>query len=239
MLYDKTREKWQGVTDMLLAELRSAEELVALVEEVGFLPFFAHEIEGFSIEECCPPELWFSDTLDGPWEWKGLAARSGRCVYGKFFGGKAGFVSLEWFPNFANYRRDGYDFDARYDDGLASRKDKDVYDVIAEQGPLLSKELKRVCNYRKGGNKGFETVITRLQMQSYVCIKDFVYLQDKVGNPYGWGVAEYSAPEALFGYEAVTSAYQRDPQESRERIVEHLSLLLPQAWDDQIAKLIQ
>ncbi len=30
------------------------------------------------------------------------------------------YVSAKWFPDFANYRRDGYDFDARFEDGLAS-----------------------------------------------------------------------------------------------------------------------
>lgn len=42
---------------------------------------------------------------------------------------------------------------------------------------MLSKELKKICNYRKGGNKGFDTVITRLQMQIYVTIADFVYIK--------------------------------------------------------------
>lgn len=29
---------------------------MALPSELGFLPFFAGEIPGFSVEECCPPE---------------------------------------------------------------------------------------------------------------------------------------------------------------------------------------
>ena len=45
-------------------------------------------------------------------------------VYGKFFEKKAGFISLKLWPDFCNYRRDGYDFDARSDDGLAPYKDK-------------------------------------------------------------------------------------------------------------------
>ena len=64
---------------------------------------------------------------------------------------------------------------------------------------MLSKRLKEALNYRKGGNTGFETCITRLQMQSYVCIADFVYMQDKYGRPYGWGVAEYATLEELLG----------------------------------------
>ena len=161
--------------------LRSSDDLIAAVEQYGFLPFFRNEIPGFSIEELCPPELWFADDVDGPWEWKGPAARSGKCLYGKIFNKKAGFVSREWIPDFANFRRDGYDFDARWDDGLASYKDKELYEAIAGEGRMLSKRLKEALNYRKGGNTGFETCITRLQMQSYVCIADFVYMQDRYG----------------------------------------------------------
>ena len=55
-------------------QLHSADDLIAAVEQYGFLPFFRNEIHGFSIEELCPPELWFADDVDGPWEWKGPAA---------------------------------------------------------------------------------------------------------------------------------------------------------------------
>lgn len=156
-----------------------------------------------------------------PLKWR--IRRSGKCLYGKLFNKKAGFVSREWIPDFANFRRDGYDFDARWDDGLASYKDKELYEAIAGEGRKLSKRLKEALNYRKGGNIGFETCITRLQMQSYVCIADFVYMQDRYGRPYGWGVAEYATPEELFGYDLITSAYQRDPQKSKERMMQHLS----------------
>lgn len=224
---------------MRFNELGSADDIVRLVKKIGFLPFFVNDIQGFSIEEHCPRELWFAADADGPWEWKGPIARSGECVYGKFFGGKAGFVSLDVFPDLANYRRNGYDFDARYDDGLASRKDKDVYDTITASGSLLSKELKAACNYRKGGNKGFETVITRLQMQTYVNIADFVYMRDKHGNTYGWGVAKYSTPEEMFGYDVITAAYKRDPQNSKERLLARLSDILPDVTEDKLLKLIK
>ena len=219
--------------------LRSPDELISLVEEIGFLPFFVNKIPGFSIEECCPPELWFAEDKDGPWEWKGPAARSGKCLYGKLFGGKAGYISKAWIPDFLNLRRDGYDFDARFDDGLASFREKTLYDTVAEHGSLLSKDLKELCNYRKDGNKGFDTLITRLQMQTYLCIGDFVYMKDKTGKPYGWGVAKYTTPEALFGYEFVTAAYKRDPKESGEKIFAHLQKILPHAEEKALWKLVK
>ena len=224
---------------MRFYELRSAEDIVRLVQEVGFLPFLANEISGFSVEDNCPPELWFVDGVDGPWEWKGPAIKSGKCLYGKFFNGKAGFVSAEWFPDFANYRRDGYDFDSRCDEGLAPHKDKYLYETVAKSKELLSKDLKALCNYRKGGNTGFETIITRLQMQTYLCIADFVYQQDKHGKPYGWGVSKYSTPENLFSYEMVSSAYKSAPKDSFGKILDHLSRALPDVPNSQINHMIR
>lgn len=64
-------------------------------------------------------------------------------------------------------------------------------------------------------------------------------MQDKYGKPYGWGVAEYSAPEVIFGYDFITSAYREDPQKSRKRILRHLQLLLPAATEKQLEKIIK
>ena len=218
--------------------IESVETLEKVVQEYGFLPFFQNEIEGFSIEEHTPPSLWFSDTAPGPWEWKGPVIRKGDCVYGKFFRNKAGFISLEWLADFANYRRDGYDFDARYEDGLASHKDKTVYDTIEQHESLLTKELKALCNYRKGGNKGFETVITRLQMQTYVVVADFEYMVDKHGKQYGWGMARYSTPEYILGDDAVTAAYSHAPEESKQKIYDHLKKVLPVTAERNIWRII-
>lgn len=211
--------------------------MISLAEEWGFLPLFAGRLPGFSVEEHTPQSLWFTDQ-DGPWEWKGPAAQSRRLVYGKFFGGRAGMVSLEWLPDLANLRRDGYDFDSRYEEGLSSHKDKEIISALEARGPMLSKSLKALCNYKKGGNKGFETVITRLQMQTYVVVNDFVYMRDKNGRPYGWGVAEYVTPENILGYDAVTAAYSRDPEESRRRIFDHLRRLLPTADEKELRRFI-
>ena len=94
--------------------ISSQEDLERLVREWGFVPLLKNWVPCFSVEEHTRPELWSADGVDGPWEWKGPAIQNTGCACGKFFGGKAGFISGEWYPDFANYRRDGYDFDARY-----------------------------------------------------------------------------------------------------------------------------
>lgn len=109
---------------------------------------------------------------------------------------------------------------------------------MQECSPLLTGEIKSLCGYGKGGQKGFETVITRLQMQTYVNISDFVYKRDSHGKPYGWGVALYSLLEGWLGEEFISDSYGRPPQESKERIFLHLKELLPKAAEGEIWKLI-
>ena len=66
-----------------------------------------HDIPGFSLEERTETQFWWSGNLAvDSWEWRTLIARSGEIAYGKFFEKKAGFISKEWLPFFANYRRD-------------------------------------------------------------------------------------------------------------------------------------
>lgn len=221
--------------------IRTKADLTNAINKYGFIPFFANSIPGFSIEENVSRDAWY-DSADGSWqvwEWKGPVIRETCCAYGKFFENKAVFISNEWFPDLANYRRNGYDFDARYDDGLAAYKDKELFELIDSNAPILSKELKEAGNYRKGGKKGFETIITRLQAQCYVIISDFVYQRDKHGNPYGWGIAEYSTPEKLMGESFTDTVYERTPEQSYQRILMHLKEMLPDADESAIRKLLK
>ena len=217
--------------------IRSKNDIIKAIEKFGFLPYFRNSVKGFSIEEHIKPEYWFGG-IEGAWEWKGPVIREMGCAYGKFFENKAVYVSREWFADLANYRRDGYDFDARYEDGLARRTDKFLYDLLSENAPVISKKLKRLGDYRKGGNKGFDTSMSRLQQQCYALISDFVYMTDKHGEPYGWGVAEYSTPELFLGNDFADNVYKCEPQESYERVFEHLRKLLPHASDDQLKHLL-
>lgn len=218
--------------------IKSPADLIEAINKYGFLPYFRNSIEGFSIEEHIEPRYWFGDE-EGAWEWKGSVIQKTGCAYGKFFERKAVYISKEWFPDFANYRRDGYDFDALYDDGLARYTDKVLYDLLDKSDPVISKELKKLGDYRKDGNKGFDTSITRLQEQCYVIISNFIYMTDKNGQPYGWGVAEYSTPEKFMGEDFMKKVYQREPQESYELIYKHLKKILPNAADGQIKKILK
>ena len=226
--------------------VQTKQDLEDAIGEYGIVPYFRCSIPGFSLEEHCPPRVLFSDGEEDTWAWKGPVIRETGCAYGKFFEKKAAYVSRELFPDLANYRRDGYDFDARYDDGLARFQDKQLFDLLEERAPVLSKELRLAGGYAYGGRgqsaegrKGFDASIARLQEQCYVIISDFVYTLDKQGRPRGWGVAEYTTPERFWGERFRERVYAREPEESRARLLEHLARLFPQAGEAALTRFLR
>ncbi len=222
--------------------LHSVEDAIEYIREVGFLPLFQNEIPGFSLEERTAPEYWWSgDAERDPWEWREIIARQGEIAYGKFFDKKAGFISREWMPRFVNYRRDGYDFDALWEDGKASARQKKIMDLYAddpENCEFFSNDLKAKAGFGKGGDKGFEGTLTSLQMELYLCARDFRQRTNKKGEKYGWPIAVYTTPECLWGYDYVTSAYKESPEESARHLTDHIREIYPAASPKQIGSVI-
>ncbi len=225
--------------------IHSSIDMENAVLERGFLPFFRCGIPGFSIEEMTAGELWFSDEEEGPWEWKGPVIREGHCAYGKLFAKKAGYVSLEWLPHLVNYRRT-----LRYaKDEDTAALDNVVLQTIASEGSATVKELRRMLGFARGrrrtaddlvddmpgaGRISLEPILTRLMMAVRVVISDFEYNTDRHERPYGWGVARYTTPESLYGRLNAGCT----PQESHDKMVQHLHSMLPYAQESKILKLI-
>lgn len=227
--------------------IRSWRELINWINEVGFLPFFGNEIKGFSVEEHVSPNFWWTgDAEQDPWEWREIIARSREVAYGKFFGKKAGFISLEWLPYFANCRRDGYDFDSRYDEGLANTRSKRImgvftdaeHDGVWKDDLIFSTELKKLAGFGKEGAKNFPGVLTELQMQLYLVVVDFKRRQSKRGSEYGMPVSILLPPEAVWGYDAVTAAYGEAPEASAKRIAEQIRDHWPTADENAIWRMV-
>lgn len=101
-----------------------------------------------------------------------------------------------------------------------------------------SNELKRTAGFGKDGAKGFEGIITGLQMQLYLCVRDFRQRKNKRGESYGWPIAVYATLEHLWGYDYVTSAYNEDPEISAQRIADHMRDFYPIATPKQLRKVI-
>ena len=217
--------------------IHSCPELMNYIQEVGFLPLLDSGIHGYSAEDIVDEDCRYVMLPDGGWDWplwkwKGPIVQEGNCVYGKFFAGKAGFVSREWWPDFCNYRR-----------GLHPAPEEGtiedaILQTLQEHGSMITRELRAACGFTVPKMRSrFDSYVTRLQMACRIVTEDFVYPRDKHNREYGWGWSLLTTPEQLFGLDA--SHCKRTPQESFNRMITHFRSLLPEATDKQITKLIK
>ncbi len=192
------------------SRFHSAEDVIDRIHEVGFLPLFATDIPGFSVEEHTYAFDWWSDDPErDPWAWRMKIAARDDIAYGKFFDRKAGFISMPWFPIFANYRRDGYDYEGMYEDGKMNGRAKKILDTLelnedAVGLEMMSGELRK----KAAVEKGFDNLLIDLQMQSFLLISRFRQKKNKRGIEYGWHLPSFMTPETKWGYDVVNSVHE-------------------------------
>ena len=218
-------------------DIHSGAQLAEYVQEIGFLPLLDSGIIGYSAEDVVADDCRYVVFADGGWDWpmwkwKGPIVTDGGCVYGKFFAGKAGFVSNAWWPDFCNYRR------STHPAPVEGSIEDAILMTLREQGSLITRELRAACGFTGPKMRSrFDGYVTRLQMGCHIVTEDFVYPRDKHGREYGWGWSLLTTPEQLYGREACQC--ERTPEESFQRLLDHFKKILPQARQEQLLKLIK
>ena len=220
---------------MYHSQISSAPQMMEAIQELGFVPLLYSGIPGFSAEEMVDEDcryVVYDDGWDWPmWKWKGPIINEGGCVYGKFFDKKAGYISLDWWPDFSNWRRS---VNPMPDEGSIEEA---ILLTLQEHGSLITRELRSACGFTGPKMRSrFDAYVTRLQMACRIVTEDFVYPRDRHGREYGWGWSLLTTPERIYGRDACHC--DRSPQDSRDRILQHLHGILPNATPQQLLKLI-
>ena len=152
-----------------------------------------------------------------------------------------------WLPDWINYRRSR---------PLAPNEDTAALDdvvmqVILAEGSATIQELRHLLGFARGRKRrtapaagseeypeeekiALDPILTRLQMEARLVIADFEYAVDRHGNPYGWGMARYAAPETLYG----PLPAEGTPAESFERLRDHFRRMFPEEPESRLRKLI-
>jgi hypothetical protein len=235
------RKKEAGIP----ATVFSAETMLDAIEALGIVPFFENPILGYSIEEMTPRENWFDGQEDlrlTPWDWKIPCVQSGDVAYGKFlWGGKAAFATVEWYAELMNWRRSQEKYQPLPDQ-------QRVLDYLAEHDTISIKEIRALLGVKKSAA---DALMTRLQMQCRVVTGDITRVYRGPDLHYnGWQVSSFCTPESLFCADALpgpggfpfgaarTLEVDHSPDESLERLVEHIREIAPQATEKQILKML-
>jgi hypothetical protein len=231
--YFKSRQ-WKHAT---MPHIHTCPELMDCISEVGFLPLLESGVYGFNAESMMAEECRYTQFDDGSWEWplwqwKGSVVREGGCVYGKFFAGKAGFISRAWWPDFYNWRRSSR---PAIEEGSI---EESILSTLLENGSMVARELRAACGFTGPKMRSrFDNYISRLQMSCHIVTEDFVYPVDKHGREYGFGWSLLTTPERLLGREACQC--EKTPEESFQRMYDHLASLLSDTYEKQIRKMLK
>lgn len=227
-----------GLPRSVTHALTCAQEATDFVVAHGMVPFFSGTVSGLSIEENTYSADWWCEIPEiDPWEWRKTLANEARVVYGKFFGGRAGFVDIDLFPLFCAYRRDGYDFDTLYQMGQVSQRERAVMDAVGYE-VRHNADIRKAAGFGKDGYKGYEGVTVKLQDKTYLIIRRFDYRINKKGQPYGWTVAHLATPEACFGEDFVKSQYALPRQKAKELLLEELLRRNPDRTEAELSALL-
>lgn len=222
---------------MLSGQIHNSAELIELIDRIGFLPLLDCGIRGFCAEDVVDEDCRYVVFADGGWDWplwnwKGEIITEGGHVYGKFFGGKAGFVSREWWPDLCNYRR------SIHPKPTEGSIEEAILMILNEHGSLITRELRALCGFDGPKMRSrFDGYVTRLQMATRIVTEDFVYPHDRHGHQYGWGWSLLTTPERLYGSNECRC--QRTPDESLQRITQQLHKICPDARENEILKIIR
>ena len=219
------------------SEIYNQTQLTELIQQIGFLPLLYSGIRGFSAEEVVSDDCRYVRFSDGGWDWplwkwKGPIVTEGGCVYGKFFAGKAGFISREWWPDFCNYRR------SQHPAPEACSIEEAILLTLQEHGSFIARELRAACGLTGPKMRSrFDSYVTRLQAACRIVTEDFIYPRDKHGHEYGWGWSLLTTPEQLYGKDSCQCP--RTPEVSFERLLEHFKSILPGASEREILRMLR
>ena len=125
--------------------IRNCPDLMEAIQKIGLVPLLDSGIPGFSADELVAPECRYVMTDDGwdwpLWDWKGPMVTEGHFAYGKFFNGKAGFVTMDWWPDLCNYRR------AKYPEPPEDSIEGTVLEILRVNGSVITRELRSACGF--------------------------------------------------------------------------------------------
>lgn len=183
-----------------MQRIKTIEQLEETIERIGFLPYAGDEKKSLFTLEGMTDNIWFTGLEDDPWEWRRVIAVRGKQAYGKFFGGKAGFVSRDCIPAFIAARRDNRSFTELYGDGLVSRDAKRIWECFEMRAEWTHQALKTEAGFN-GRGREFEAAVTELQGLFFLCVPGQSRRINKKGEPYGWLCNDFGRMDVLFPVE--------------------------------------
>jgi DNA glycosylase AlkZ-like len=176
----------------------------------------------------------FDEHFEKIWHWKDELPRRRRALYAKYFLGKGTFISRRQLPNFLAMRESAaapHDHERFYRNGRIHGDARQIWEALAEHGPLATLELRHACKMETAaGNVRFKRAI--LSLQCLLIVSHFGSEQETGA----WASGKYELTCRAFP-EQTSAAFQIEPQEARAKVAAKFAELNAGAQAVQLARL--
>lgn len=220
-----------------LLSIRTSSDAVRFINLVGFCVLFpVKNVPLSSLYYAVakrPPTGWgkYSQLI---WKWKDELPKSRRAFYGKFFKGRATFLSLEFLPHFL--ATEGTALDANeaeefYEAGRITRNALELWQALAQHGPLPTLELRHACKLEtQAGNARFKKAM--LELQGLLIVTHSGAAQETEA----WASSRFDLVARSFPQQ-VRQARRISEEDARTAIAAKYCTLYPAASPVQVARL--
>jgi len=146
------------------------------------------------------------------WDWKQTLPQRKACYYAKVIRRRGTFISWKWFPAFYRAYADPRPYRRLYRDGILDRAEKQILDMLADRGPMMTREIRLEFGPRsKENTRRVKSILVDLQTRFLITAAG--------GETTGWSHHRWDLVERWVPARALTAATRLSREEARANII--------------------
>ena len=204
-------------------KVKSYEEAIKVVEEMGLLPLATLIPDYPSLNSITAPEYWHSDTEFDPWIWRTKFSTDGVAGYGKFIKKKSVLVSRKLLPYVKKII--GYDesVEERYFNGNVSKEALELFNIISQEEGIDTRALRIKAGLKESDKKKiFESALLELQGTMDIVISGIQEKRNAEGEKNGWSSTAYETYDSWAERNSIDNIHF-EKEDARKYLLAHFS----------------
>lgn len=180
------------MVDLVDYKIRTYEEAVRVIKEVGLLPLSPLIPHYPSLDSITSKEQWYSGSVDDPWMWRARFPVDGVAAYGKFIKKKSVLISCDLLPFVWKIVGSEDTVAKRYNDGLVSREAVELFTLISEDEGIDTRVLRAKAGMKdKEKKKPFDHALLELQGSMDIVVSGTREKTNLSGEKNGWSSTSF------------------------------------------------
>ena len=202
-------------------KIKTYEEAIKVVEEMGLLPLSPLTPDYPSLNSITAQENWHSETEFDPWMWRTKFSTDGVAGYGKFIKKKSVLVSRKLLPYVKKVLGSNESIQERYLDGKVSREAFELYKIISDQEGIDTRALRTKAELKeKNQKKLFDNALVELQGTMDIVISGIQEKTDVDGEKNGWSSTAFETYDSWASRNKI-DVIVTDKEEAKKYLLTH------------------